>query len=65
MAEAAENGEHRVEVFAVFTMFGDFDEMFDDFHSFDRVMFRANFGANPKHFAIHCGRRNGGEQKDR
>ena len=52
MAQPAENGEHRVEIFAVFTMFGDFYEMFDDFHSLDRVVFGAYFGANPKHFSI-------------
>ena len=54
MAEAAENGEHRVEVFAVFTMFGDFDEMFDDFHALDGVVLGANLGTHPKHFPVHC-----------
>ena len=56
MAQAAKNGEHRVKVFTVFAVFGDFDEMLDDFHPLDRVVFRTNLRAHPKHFAIHCGR---------
>ena len=54
MAEPAEDREHRVKVFAVFAMFGDFDEMFDDFHALDGVVLGANLGTHPKHFAVHC-----------
>ena len=53
MTEAAENREHRIKVFAVFTMFGDFDEMLDDFHSLDSVVLGADFGTHPKHLPVH------------
>ena len=58
MAQSAQNREHGIKVFTVFAMFGDFDEMFDDFHAFDRVVFGTDFGANPKHLAIHCAEEN-------
>lgn len=53
MTQTRQDCEHGVEVLTVFAVFSNFDEVLDNFHSFDSVVLRADFRTDPKHLAVH------------
>ena len=53
VAQPGDDIEHWIEILALFTLAGHFDELFDGTHPPHQIVLRANFRHDPKHFAIH------------